>query len=127
MTGDGETAGEIFDMVVLATGQKPGETFPALCRAGRRGDGGRRPARCGTYPKPCSRPRPPPEPSSRQLRGRGIVPRRSDPVDAAARSEKVFEQAPRVQRGLLRYPGRRGGRARPRAGLWKRPGAWRAA
>ena len=96
VTDGGETAHEVFDMVVLATGQKPGETFPAF--AGQEGV-----VAMGAAPRLRDISDAVIEASAavgalmRQLRGRGVVPRRADPVDAAARSEKVFEQAPRVQ------------------------------
>jgi heterodisulfide reductase subunit A len=103
-TDGGETASEIFDMVVLATGQRPGETFPAL--AGLEGV-----VTVGATPRLRDISETVLEASAavgalmRQLRGRGVVPRRSDPVDAAARSEKVFEQAPRVQVVFCDIPG----------------------
>jgi heterodisulfide reductase subunit A len=96
VTGAGETAGEIFDMVVLATGQKPGETFPAF--AGQEGV-----VTVGASPRLRDISEAVLEASAaagtliRLMRSRGIVPRRPDPLDAAARSEKVFEHAPRVQ------------------------------
>jgi heterodisulfide reductase subunit A len=104
VTGDGETAGEIFDMVVLATGHKPGQTLPAY--AGQEGV-----VTVGTTPRLRDISEAVIEASAaagnliRLIRGRGIVPRRSDPVDAAARSEKVFEQAPRVQVVFCDIPG----------------------
>jgi heterodisulfide reductase subunit A len=96
VTDGGEAAGEVFDMVVLATGQKPGETFPAF--AGREGV-----VTVGTAPRLRDISEAVLEASAaagtllRLVRSRGIVPQRSDPLKAVDRSEKVFEQAPRTR------------------------------
>jgi heterodisulfide reductase subunit A len=95
-TDGGETAHEVFDMVVLATGQKPGDAFPAF--AGQEGV-----VTVGAAPRLRDISETVLEASAavgalmRQLRGRGIVPRRDDPLEASARSENVFEQAPKIQ------------------------------
>jgi heterodisulfide reductase subunit A len=94
--GTGETASETFDMVVLSTGQKPGEAFPAF--AGQEGV-----VTVGASPRLRYISEAVLEASAaagtliRLLRSRGIVPRQPDAVEAAVRSEKVFERAPRIQ------------------------------
>ena len=108
VTGDGKTAHEIFDMVVLATGQKPREPFPAF--AGQEGV-----VTLGAAPRLRDISEAVLDASAaaatliRQLRGRGIAPRRPDPMDAAARSEKVFEQAPKVLVVVCDLSGNAGG------------------
>jgi heterodisulfide reductase subunit A len=100
----GETAEEIFDMVVLSTGRKPGESLAPF--SGLEGV-----VTVGSAPRLRDISEAVLEASAaagiliRLVRGRGIVSRPPGPVDSAAEGEKVFAQASRVQVIFCDMPG----------------------
>jgi heterodisulfide reductase subunit A len=94
--GSGEAAEEIFDLVVLSTGREPGAIpYPF---AGMEGV-----VAVGSAPRLRDIAETVLDASAaagkliRLLRSRGIGPRTPDPMEPAARAEKLFEQAPRIQ------------------------------
>jgi heterodisulfide reductase subunit A2 len=104
ITAGGDVVDEIFDLVVLATGRKAGETLPAF--AGQEGV-----VTVGAAPRLRDISEAMLEASAAAakfihlMRKRGIVPRRSEPMEAAARSESVFAQPPQIQVIYCDIPG----------------------